>query len=35
MFGWGIGLAFHALSVISHAPGNGWKQRMIQHEMSK
>ncbi|MFZ6649551.1 2TM domain-containing protein [Undibacterium sp. TJN25] len=35
LFGWGIGLVFHALSVIAHAPGNSWKQRMIQHELNK
>jgi hypothetical protein len=35
LFGWGIGLFFHGLSVLTHAPGNSWKQRMIQHELNK
>lgn len=35
LFGWGIGLLFHALAVFLHAPGNGWKERMIENELKK
>lgn len=35
LFGWGIGLLFHALAVFLHAPGAAWKQRMIENELKK
>ncbi|HTD06333.1 2TM domain-containing protein [Undibacterium sp.] len=35
LFGWGIGIVFHGLSVVARAPGSSWKQRMIQHELNK
>lgn len=33
--GWGIGLLFHRLAVLLHAPGTHWKQRMIDNELRK
>jgi hypothetical protein len=33
LLGWGIGLSFHGLAVLLHAPGMNWKQRMIEKEM--
>jgi hypothetical protein len=35
LFGWGIGLLFHALAVFLHGPGAAWKQRLIEKEMKK
>jgi hypothetical protein len=35
LLGWGIGLLFHGLAVVLHAPGAGWKQRMIENQMKK
>ncbi len=35
LVGWGIGLLFHGLAVFMSAPGAGWKQRMIDHEINK
>lgn len=35
LFGWGIAVLFHGLSVFLHAPGAAWKQRMIENELSK
>ncbi len=35
LFGWGIGLLFHGLSVFLFAPGAQWKERMIEQEMKK
>ncbi|MGB6055316.1 MAG: 2TM domain-containing protein [Burkholderiaceae bacterium] len=35
LFGWGIGLLFHALAVFLHAPGAAWKQRLIERELDK
>lgn len=35
LFGWGIGLLFHGLGVLLHAPGAAWKERLIEHEMNK
>lgn len=35
LFGWGIGLLFHAFAVFLHAPGAAWKQRMIENELKK
>lgn len=34
MFGWGIGLLFHAIGVFLHAPA-GWKERMIEKELQR
>jgi hypothetical protein len=37
LFGWGIGLALHALKVFgNHGRGTpGWKERMIEREMAR
>jgi hypothetical protein len=35
LFGWGIGLLFHALTVFVNTPSASWKQRMIEKEVSK
>lgn len=35
LFGWGIGLLFHAVAVFLNAPGAAWKQRMIENELKK
>jgi hypothetical protein len=33
--GWGIGLLFHGLAIFLSAPGAGWRQRMIDNEVTK
>lgn len=33
LFGWGIGLLVHGLSVFLHTAGAGWRQRMIAKEL--
>jgi hypothetical protein len=35
LLGWGLGLTMHGLAVYLHAPGNNWKQRMIERELRK
>lgn len=35
LFGWGIGLLFHALAVFLAAPRTSWKQRMIERELKR
>ncbi|TFW02298.1 2TM domain-containing protein [Oxalobacteraceae bacterium OM1] len=34
MFGWGIGLLFHAIGVFLNAPA-GWKERLIEKEVQR
>lgn len=33
--GWGIGLAFHGLSVFGFFNNSGWKERQVQKELEK
>ena len=35
VFGWGIGLFFHGLSVYAFGEGSTLKQRMVESELSK
>ena len=35
VFGWGIGLFFHGVSVFFRTTDVGWKRRMIEREMEK
>jgi hypothetical protein len=35
LFGWGIALLLHGLSVFLNKPGAAWKQRMIENELKK
>lgn len=35
LFGWGIGLFFHGMSVFLRTSGCAWKQRMIEREMAR
>lgn len=35
LFGWGIGLLFHALAVFLASPKARWKQRMIERELNR
>ncbi|WP_292932223.1 2TM domain-containing protein [Noviherbaspirillum sp.] len=35
LFGWGIGLLFHACAVLLNGSHAGWKQRMIENELKK
>lgn len=35
LFGWGIGIAFHALGVFFFLPGSRLKERMIRREMER
>lgn len=35
LFGWGIGLLFHAIRVFLRDPASDWKQRMIARELEK
>ncbi|HZG84772.1 2TM domain-containing protein [Paenibacillus sp.] len=35
LFGWGIGLAAHGLSVFAHGRASSWKERKIKEYMEK
>lgn len=35
MIGWGIGLAFHGISVFGFFNNNSWKDKQIQKEIEK
>jgi len=35
LFGWGFGIAFHALAVYAFSEGSPVKRRMIEKEMQK
>jgi hypothetical protein len=35
LFGWGIGIGFHALAIFVFSPGSAIKEQMIEREMKR